>query len=127
MAWEPGECILADKSIIWWTGQGDVHLVYIPRKPNLKGIELKTLYCWDSSIILNVDGVVGKELDHALYYVQQCGRPSTAATLCRTRANVTIDASVAQLVYNPVKCIKCYLICLREHVVPMMWKEWATR
>ena len=76
-----GNYIVIDETMIWWTGQGDVHVSYIPRKPTPLGIELKTACCGDSSILLNIDLVEGKVVDRQKAYMDKVQYPSTATTL----------------------------------------------
>lgn len=49
--------------MIFWTGTGEIHITYLPRKPTPYGIELKSGCCGVSNVVLNLDLVEGKELD----------------------------------------------------------------
>ena len=67
--------------MVWWTGQGDVHISYIPRKPTPLGIELKTACCGDTSIMVNIDMVEGRRVDGQKAYMDKVEYPSTATML----------------------------------------------
>ena len=79
-AWTPGNVIVPDESMIFWTGTGEVHINYIPRKPTPYGIEMKTLACASARIVLQMEMVEGRELDATKKYRDQVGA-STATTL----------------------------------------------
>ena len=66
--------------MIFWTGTGEVHITYLPRKPTPYGIELKSLCCGETQIILNAEMVEGKEADSLKEYRDQVGA-TTATTL----------------------------------------------
>ena len=59
----PGDYLVADESMIFWQGTGEVHITFQPRKPTSYGIELKSLACGEAHIILNVELVEGREVD----------------------------------------------------------------
>ena len=79
-AWTPCNIIVPDESMIFWTGTGEVHINYIPRKPTPYGIEMKTLACASARIVLQMEMVEGRELDATKKYRDQVGA-STATTL----------------------------------------------
>lgn len=66
--------------MIYWRGTGEIHVTYQPRKPTQYGIELKTMACAVSSIMLMVELAEGKARDAMKQYRDQVGA-STATTL----------------------------------------------
>lgn len=66
--------------MVFWTGTGEVHVTYLPRKPTPYGIEIKSLACGESCILLNAEVVEGKELDAQKKWRDEVGA-STATTL----------------------------------------------
>lgn len=80
-AWNPGNIITVDESMIHWTGTGEIHVTYLPRKPTPYGIELKGAACGSSQIMLNVEVVEGKEADAKKKYRDEVG----ATTSCTIR------------------------------------------
>lgn len=36
--WNPGNYLCVDESMVKWTGDGEMHLTYLPRKPTSLGI-----------------------------------------------------------------------------------------
>lgn len=69
-----------DESMIFWRGGGEVHVTYMPRKPTQYGVELKTMCCSESGVLLNAEMAEGKEEDAKKGYRDQVGQ-STAVTL----------------------------------------------
>ena len=84
-AWVCGDIIVADETMIFWTGGGEVHVVFITRKPTDRGIEMHTVCDGDSGIMTNAEIVEGKAVDHLKEYMAECGYPSTAVTLRLTK------------------------------------------
>lgn len=66
--WNPGNFLCCDESMIFWKGGGEVHVTYQPRKPTPYGVELKTLCCSDSGVLLNAEMAEGKERDAVKKY-----------------------------------------------------------
>ncbi len=62
-AWSAGNVLTVDESMIFWTGTGEIHVTYIPRKPTPYGIELKGVACADGRILLFVEVCEGKVAD----------------------------------------------------------------
>ena len=62
-AWTPGDIIVADETMVQWTGTGEVHVTFQARKPTPYGIELKSLACGSSNIMLVAEVAEGKEKD----------------------------------------------------------------
>lgn len=58
-----GDIITVDESMVHWTGTGEVHVTYLPRKPTPYGIELKGAACGAHHIMVNVEVVEGKVVD----------------------------------------------------------------
>ena len=61
--WNPGNLLCCDESMIFWRGGGEVHVTYQPRKPTPYGIELKTMCCADSGLMLKAELAEGKDRD----------------------------------------------------------------
>lgn len=72
--------MVVDENMIFWTGTGEVHVTYLPRKPTPYGIELKSLACGETNILLNAEMVEGKEADASKEYRDHVGA-TTATTL----------------------------------------------
>ena len=49
--------------MVFWTGTGEMHITYLPRKPTLYGVEIKSASCAMSNVVLILDLVEGKHLD----------------------------------------------------------------
>ena len=79
-AWSPGDILCCDESMIFWRGTGEVHVTYQPRKPTPYGIELKTMVCAKSRIMLSAELYEGKDVDATKQYRDQVGA-TTACTL----------------------------------------------
>jgi hypothetical protein len=79
-AWTAGNIITIDESMIHWTGTGEIHVTYLPRKPTPYGIELKVAACASSQILLAAEIVEGKEVDAKKKYRDEIGA-TTACTL----------------------------------------------
>jgi hypothetical protein len=62
-AWSPGEYLTVDEHMVFWTGTGEMHITYLPRKPTPYGVEIKSACCGMSNVVLNLDLVEGKHLD----------------------------------------------------------------
>lgn len=78
--WNPGNYLCCDESMIFWRGGGEVHVTYQPRKPTPYGIELKTMACSESGVMLNAELAEGKARQARKQYRDQVGE-STAVTL----------------------------------------------
>lgn len=79
-AWNPGNYLTVDESMVFWRGTGEVHVTFQPRKPTQYGIELKTMVCSEGKIVLAAEMAEGKELDAAKAYRDVLGA-SPATTL----------------------------------------------
>lgn len=66
--------------MIFWTGTGEIHVTYLPRKPTPYGIELKTAACSDARIMVNAEVAEGKVVDAAKKWRNEVGA-TTATTL----------------------------------------------
>lgn len=66
--------------MIFWTGTGEMHITYLPRKPTPYGIELKVTADGKWHIILSLEVVEGKELDAAKKFRNEVGA-TVACTL----------------------------------------------
>lgn len=66
--------------MIFWTGTGEIHVTYLPRKPTPYGIEVKSLACGDSGVLLNAEVVEGASTDATKRWRDQVGA-TTATTL----------------------------------------------
>jgi hypothetical protein len=65
--------------MIFWTGKGEMVIIYMPRKPTPYGIELKTVACAEGKVMLFAEAVEGKEVDATKKY-----RDITTATTATT-------------------------------------------
>jgi hypothetical protein len=54
--------------MIFWRGGGEVHVTYMPRKPTQYGVELKTMCCSESGVLLNAEMAEGKLKDAKKQY-----------------------------------------------------------
>ena len=79
-AWNPGMYLCCDESMVFWRGTGEVHVTFQPRKPTQYGIEMKTMVCAVTRIMLNAELAEGKQRDAMKRYRDQVGA-STATTL----------------------------------------------
>ena len=82
-AWSAGNIITVDESMIFWTGTGEIHVTYLPRKPTPYGIEIKGAACADGRILLFIEVVEGKEIDARKKFRDEVGS-TTACTLMLT-------------------------------------------
>ena len=80
-AYEPATHIVVDETMLFWTGQGEAHLTYLPRKPTPLGIMFKTLVDGESCVLLNMEPCEGKEVDRRKEFMDTMKRQSTATTL----------------------------------------------
>lgn len=71
---------MGDESMVFWTGTGEVHITYLPRKPTPYGIELKVTACGQAKVVLYAEVVEGKEIDATKKYRDVTGA-TTATTL----------------------------------------------
>ena len=86
-AWNPGTMLTMDESMVFWKGTGEVHVTYQPRKPTKYGIELKSMVCSESKIMLKAEMAEGKELDAAKEYRDFLGAsPATTLRLAKPYA-----------------------------------------
>lgn len=83
-AWNPSTYLVPDETMIFWTGAGELHMTYLPRKPTPYGIMLKSLCCGDSNIMLAAEVVESKEVMVDKEYRDETGA-STATTLRLTK------------------------------------------
>jgi hypothetical protein len=51
----PGWLVVVDESMSPWKGKGLPHLSYLPNKPVKYGVELKTIACAESGVILGIE------------------------------------------------------------------------
>ena len=80
LAWYPGEYLTVDEHMVFWTGTGEMHITYLARKPTPFGIEIKSVCCSTSNVVLNCDLVEGKHLDALKSWRDEVGA-TTAVTL----------------------------------------------
>ena len=62
-AWESGTSITIDETMVFWTGIGDPHLTYLPRKPSPLGIMYKVVCDANRGALLHIEPVEGAEVD----------------------------------------------------------------
>ena len=58
--WNAGNFLCCDESMIFWRGGGEIHVTYQPRKPCQYGMEIKTLVCSESGLLLIAEIAEGK-------------------------------------------------------------------
>ena len=80
-AWNAGDYLVVDESMVFWTGLGDLHITYLPRKPTPFGIMLKTACCAASKVMLAAEVVEGKVVDATKKWFAETG----ATTSCTLR------------------------------------------
>lgn len=80
-AWNPGDYLVIDESMIGWSGVGQNELAYLPRKPCDLGVMLKSMVCSDSGIMLRAEISEGKDIMRTKEYVKEWGQ--TTATVLR--------------------------------------------
>jgi len=86
-AWNPGNMLTVDESMVFWKGTGEVHVTYQPRKPTKYGMELKTMVCSESKIMLAAELAEGKEADATKAYRNVLGAsPATTLRLAKPYA-----------------------------------------
>lgn len=78
--WNAGDYLCCDESMIFWRGGGEMHVTYQPRKPTQYGMELKTLVCCISGLLLMAEIAEGKVAQALKEYRDRVGE-STAVTL----------------------------------------------
>ena len=61
-AWIPGMYLFPDETMVFWSGAGELHMTYLPRKPTPYGIMMKTLCDGDSKIMLAAEVPESKEV-----------------------------------------------------------------
>lgn len=83
-AWNPCTYLVPDETMIFWTGTGELHMTYLPRKPTPYGIMLKSLCCGDSKIMLAAEVSESKDVMATKEYRDVTGA-STATTLRLTK------------------------------------------
>lgn len=66
--------------MVFWTGKGDMHLTYLPRKPTELGFKIDTMCCAESNICLAAEVDEGKEIMAKAEYRDKVGA-GTATTL----------------------------------------------
>jgi hypothetical protein len=75
----PGSVLVADETMIGWTGATDIHLTVLPNKPVPKGVCLKTIVDAHTRVMINFEFVERKDEQDLKRYVNE-GK-STAVTL----------------------------------------------
>lgn len=84
-AWEPGTYVTVDETMVFWTGLGEAHLTYMPRKPSPLGVMFKVCNDSVSGVLLHMELVEGAEVDRKKQWVSEF-RATTACTLRLTKA-----------------------------------------
>ena len=68
-AWQPGEHLVINETMLCWGGLGALHVTWMLRKPTPIGICMKTGVCGDSHVLLIAKLVEGKLVDSYKDYV----------------------------------------------------------
>lgn len=83
-AWEAGMYITVDETMLTWTGLGEGHLTFLPRKPHPNGFQMKVTRDSESGVMLHAEFVEGAEVDMRKQFVKEF-KDTTACTLRITR------------------------------------------
>lgn len=92
-AWTPGTYITIDESMVMWTGKGDLHLTYMPRKPTSLGFKIDTLCDGVHNICLAAELDEGAEAMAGAKFRDQVGA-SVAVTLRLAEAWANTDRTI---------------------------------
>jgi hypothetical protein len=76
----PSYMLTIDESMVAWRGIDLPHLSFVPRKPEPLGVEIKTLACFTSRILIQMEFAEGKEVMCTKEYERAYGH-TTATTL----------------------------------------------
>jgi hypothetical protein len=74
----PGTTLVADETMVGWTGATNIHITYLPNKPTDKGVCLKTLCDARTRVMINLEFVEGNGEQEYKRYADE-GR---AAAVC---------------------------------------------
>jgi hypothetical protein len=74
----PGSLLVADETMVGWTGATNIHITMLPNKPTSKGVCLKTLCDASTRVMINFEFVEGKVEQG----VKRCAEEGRAAAVC---------------------------------------------
>jgi len=80
LAAHAGTVLVVDETMVPWTGLGEMHLTYMPRKPAPLGIQLKVVCDGKTRLLLGMELVEGQTADKEKEHVHTHG-PATATTM----------------------------------------------
>lgn len=70
----PSYQLVEDESMLFWSGRNMPGFIYIPRKPKATGLEMKSIACAESQVLLRVDMQEGATAMGEKQYVSEWGK-----------------------------------------------------